>query len=129
VRTPGGRPGVFVQTPKSDIFVAMLSIALGAIVLGCLLLILLLNRYNFQLKAAMTPDNRPALARLPADSLQSEFFRLYTCNLAGDSLEYSRPLELVGIDRFGRTVARHIVVELPSGHAALRRAVRALRRA
>jgi hypothetical protein len=85
-----------VQTPKSDIFVAMLSIALGAIVLGCLLLILLLNRYNFQLKAAMTPDNRPALARLPADSLQSEFFRLYTCNLAGDSLEYSRPLELDG---------------------------------
>jgi hypothetical protein len=43
---------VFVQTPRSDIFVVMLSIALGAIVLGCLFLFLLLNRYEFQLKAA-----------------------------------------------------------------------------
>jgi hypothetical protein len=58
----GGRPGVFVQTPKSEIFVAMLGIALGAIVLGCLLLLLLLNRYEWQVKAAAR-DNTPRLAR------------------------------------------------------------------
>ena len=46
----GGR-GVFVQTPKSDIFVVMLGIALGSIVLGCLLLLLLLNRYEWSLTA------------------------------------------------------------------------------
>jgi hypothetical protein len=57
-----GRPGVFVQTPKSDIYVTMLGIALGAILLGCLLLFLLLNRYEFQLKAAAIDTNpRPAL--------------------------------------------------------------------
>jgi hypothetical protein len=46
------RPGVFVQTPKSDIFVVMLGVALGAIVLGCLLMIFLLARYGFSTKVA-----------------------------------------------------------------------------
>jgi len=45
---PAGRPGVFVQTPKSDIYVALLGIALGAMVLGCILLLLILNRYEFK---------------------------------------------------------------------------------
>ena len=45
------RPGVFVQTPRSDIYVAMLGIALGAILLGWLLLVLVLNRYEFKVKA------------------------------------------------------------------------------
>jgi hypothetical protein len=59
----GGRPGVFVQTPKSDIYVVMLSIALGSIFMGCLLLILLLNRYEFQIKAAaLETKPRPAIA-------------------------------------------------------------------
>ena len=49
---PGGRPGVFVQKPKSDIYVALLSIALGAILIGSLLLILQLNAVGFNLKAA-----------------------------------------------------------------------------
>lgn len=48
----GGRPGVFVSTPKSDIFVVMLSIALGAMFLGSLLLVLILSRYDFKLKVA-----------------------------------------------------------------------------
>lgn len=65
-----GRPGVFVQAPKSDIFVAMLGIALGAMVLGCLLLVLLLNRYEFKTKAgALTP---PPAATLLAASEKSE---------------------------------------------------------
>lgn len=55
-----GRPGVFVQTPKSDIFVAMLSIALGAIVLGCTLLIMVLSEYNFELKASFLQPTVPA---------------------------------------------------------------------
>jgi len=49
---PGGRPGVFVQTPKSDIYVALLGIALGAMLLGCLLLVLILNRYEFKTKVS-----------------------------------------------------------------------------
>ncbi len=55
-----GRPaarGVYVQQPKSDIFVVMLSIALGSIVLGCLLLFLVWSRYEFKTKptASLTP--------------------------------------------------------------------------
>ncbi len=52
----GARPGVFVQTPKSDIYVVMLSIALGAMFLGSILLIMLLSRYDFKLKvSALSP--------------------------------------------------------------------------
>ena len=43
-----GRPGVFVTTPKSDVYVAMLGISLGAMVLASLLLTVLLNGYGFQ---------------------------------------------------------------------------------
>jgi hypothetical protein len=43
---------VFVQTPKSDIYVALLGIALGAMLLGCLLLLLILNRYEFKIKVS-----------------------------------------------------------------------------
>lgn len=46
----GGR--VLVQTPKSDVFVALLGVSLGAILLGCLLLALHLNRYEFQTKVS-----------------------------------------------------------------------------
>lgn len=41
-----------VPAARSDIYVAMLGIALGAIVIGTLLLVLVLNRYGFQTKAA-----------------------------------------------------------------------------
>jgi len=55
---------VFVQTPRSDVYVAMLGVALGAMVLGCLLLVLLLKRYDFTTKAAAlaTPPASTALA-------------------------------------------------------------------
>ena len=47
----GGRPGVFVQTAKSDVYTAMLGIAIGAMLVGSLLMVLLLNSYEFKLKA------------------------------------------------------------------------------
>lgn len=46
----GGR-GVYVQQPKSDVFVVLLGVALGAMLLGCLFLALKLNQYGFQVNA------------------------------------------------------------------------------
>jgi len=46
------RPGVLVQTPKSDIYVAMLGIALGAIVIASILMIILFSKYNFSTKVS-----------------------------------------------------------------------------
>lgn len=58
-----GRPGVFVQSPRSDVYVAMLGVALGAMILGCLLLILILQRYEFTTKAtAIFSSSNSALA-------------------------------------------------------------------
>jgi hypothetical protein len=56
---PGGAArGVYVQSPKSDIYVVMLGIALGAILLGCLLLLWLWYGYNMQIKpTVMNPTN------------------------------------------------------------------------
>ena len=48
---PAGRPGVYVATPKSDIYVTLLGVALGAMILATLLLTLLLNRYEFSISA------------------------------------------------------------------------------
>ena len=65
-----GRPGVFVQAPRSDIYVALLGIALGAMSRGCLLLVLVLNRYEFKTKAAaLTP---PVQSTLVAQTENSE---------------------------------------------------------
>jgi hypothetical protein len=64
-RPAGGARGVFVQTPKSDIFVALLGVGLGAMALGCLLLLLVLNRYGFSTKVSAinaTPTAAVALA-------------------------------------------------------------------
>jgi hypothetical protein len=41
------RPGVLVQSPRSDVYVTLLGISLGAIVLACLLMVLLLTQYGF----------------------------------------------------------------------------------
>lgn len=49
----GRRPGVLVQAPKSDIFDAMLGVALAAILLACLLMILILWRYDFKANAKL----------------------------------------------------------------------------
>lgn len=48
--------GVYVATPRSDVYVAMLGIALGAILIGFLLLFLHLSRYEFKLTvSALSP--------------------------------------------------------------------------
>jgi hypothetical protein len=39
-----------IQTPRSDIYVAMLGIALAAILIGCLLLLFTWGRYDFKTK-------------------------------------------------------------------------------
>jgi len=57
-RAPG-RPGVLVQAPKSDIYVVLLGVSLAAIVMACLLLALMLNRYEWKVKVSarsMSPN-------------------------------------------------------------------------
>jgi hypothetical protein len=56
------RPGVLVQSPKSDVYVAMLGIALAAILIGCLLMILLFSKYNFSTKVAGLSVSSPGVA-------------------------------------------------------------------
>jgi hypothetical protein len=53
-----------VQSPKSDIYVAMLGIALGAIVIACLLMIVLFSKYSFSTKVSgmMAPSQAATLA-------------------------------------------------------------------
>ncbi len=46
------RPGVLVQSPKSDIYVVMLGIALGALVISCLLMVRLYSIYGFSTKVS-----------------------------------------------------------------------------
>jgi len=44
-----------VQSPKSDIFVVLLSVALGAIVISCLIMVRIFGTYGFSTKAAALP--------------------------------------------------------------------------
>ena len=76
-RTPAGRPGVFVQTPRSDVYVTMLGVALGAMILGCILLLLIWKRYDFQKTvSSLDAPSRPALARAPEKSEKLSTVRL-----------------------------------------------------
>jgi hypothetical protein len=75
-RPAGGRPGVFVQTPKSDIYVALLGIALGAMLIGCILLVLILNRYEFKTKVSvLTPA--PASVALASHRDSVNFYTVH----------------------------------------------------
>jgi hypothetical protein len=47
-----------VQAAKSDIFVAMLGVALGAILLACLLMLIILWRYDFKVNAKLASRDR-----------------------------------------------------------------------
>ena len=60
----GAQRGVFVQQPKSDIYVTMLGIALGAMLIGSILLTLILAKYEFKLKATAVPGGTPAAIAL-----------------------------------------------------------------
>ena len=44
-----GRPGVYVATPQSDIYVTLLGVALGSMLLSILLLVLRLSQYEFKI--------------------------------------------------------------------------------
>jgi len=55
---------VFVQSPKSDIYVALLGVSLGAMFLGCLLLLLVMNRYGFSTKVSSRTATTPAVVAL-----------------------------------------------------------------
>ena len=57
------RPGVFVQAPKSDIYVALLGISLGAILIATLLMVLLFSRYSFSTKVSALAQP-PTMTRL-----------------------------------------------------------------
>jgi hypothetical protein len=51
-----------VQSPKSDIYVALLGIALGAILLSCLLMAMLFGRYGFSTKVSVNTNGTPPTA-------------------------------------------------------------------
>jgi len=51
--------GIVIQSPKSDIFVVMLGIALGAIIVGCILMTIVLSRYSFSTKVSMSAVSAP----------------------------------------------------------------------
>jgi len=53
------RPGVFVQAPKSDIYVALLGISLGAILLATLLMVMLFSQYSFSTKVSANATPPP----------------------------------------------------------------------
>ena len=57
------RPGVFVQAPKSDIYVALLGISLAAIVIATLLMVVLFSQYGFSTKVSST-STPPAATRI-----------------------------------------------------------------
>ncbi len=51
----GGRPGVFVQTPQSDVYVAMLGVSLASLLIGAILLALIMRSYEWKTKVAAHP--------------------------------------------------------------------------
>ena len=51
-----------MQSPKSDIYVVLLGVSLGAIVISCILMIVLFNKYGFSTKAAALQPARAATA-------------------------------------------------------------------
>jgi hypothetical protein len=57
------RPGVLVQAPKSDVYVALLGISLAAIVIATLLMVLLLAQYGFSTKISANQAT-PAATRV-----------------------------------------------------------------
>jgi hypothetical protein len=52
--------GVLVQSPKSDIYVVLLGVSLGAIFIATILMIVLLSRYSFSTKVATVAAVAPA---------------------------------------------------------------------
>ena len=69
-RTPATQRGVYVQSAKSDVYVALLGVALGAMVIGCLLLLLVLRTYNFEMKVtSIGGGEKPAVSIVSNDAV------------------------------------------------------------
>jgi hypothetical protein len=51
-----------VQSPKSDIYVVLLGVSLGAIVISVILMIVLFGRYEFKTKVSALPSAPRAVA-------------------------------------------------------------------
>lgn len=51
-RPAGGARQVYVQTAKNDVFTYLLAVSLGAIFIGIIFLVLLLNKYEWKTKVA-----------------------------------------------------------------------------
>ena len=69
---PASSRRIAVPKPKSDVYVALLAISLGALIVACILLALEMNRYQWKVtppKAAVDPRPGPALA-LSCDVLE-----------------------------------------------------------
>ena len=70
---------VMVPTARPDIYVALLGVALGAIVIGCLLLVLVLGRYDWSTKVSARLGDAPpaaALASLEKNPAEADTVRL-----------------------------------------------------
>ncbi len=72
-RTAGGRPGVYVQSAKSDVYVALLGVALFAMITGCILLFLVLKRYDMKLKPTFIPSSYSAPQTVLATHTEKNF--------------------------------------------------------
>ncbi|AMV39938.1 hypothetical protein [Planctomyces sp. SH-PL62] len=57
--------GVLVQAPKSDIYVALLGISLAAVIIGCILMTLLLMKYEWKISVSSAAPVPSALASSP----------------------------------------------------------------
>ena len=59
-RPPGGGR-IMIQTPRSDVYVALLGVSLAAILIGSLLLVGVWGRYGYSTKAASLPHSATTL--------------------------------------------------------------------
>lgn len=67
--------GVYLQKPRSDVYVALLGVALGAMIIGCLLLVLLWGRYDYSTAVGALFDTLPAPRLATLAALPGDFFR------------------------------------------------------
>lgn len=62
--------------PKSDVYVALLGVALAAIVIACLLMFLVFNRYEMKIKPSFVPSQPAALVACISDTGKISSIRL-----------------------------------------------------
>lgn len=62
---PRGARGVLVPAAKSDIYVALLGISLAAVVISCILMALLMMKYEWKVSVSSAAPTPSALATAP----------------------------------------------------------------